>query len=260
MTIRVAELLLDGGGGMLICHVPEGFNAEEGSTCVADVGGILEHGRVRRFQQAKLEPDEVNARLLRRSTEQDVSRAKLAESSNLVAKAACLSKARKFYHDMHFVRVRYSFDRSTVEVMFTADGRIDFREMVRELARELRARVQMRQVGVRDGAAVTGGLGSCGRALCCSTWLTKFDAVNIKHAKVQNMSMNPAAITGMCGRLKCCLRFELDADGQPMNLCKGGGCSTGGCKSGECGKEGGSCGSNGGGCSSQRAGTTASVI
>lgn len=255
MPIQIAELMVDGGGGMLLCHVPDGFDAVEGTACVADVGGILEHGRVRRLQKALIQADELNARLLRRSTEKDLARAQASDAGNQVAKTACLSKARKFSHDMHFVRVRYSFDRSMVEVMFTSDGRIDFREMVRELARELHARIQMKQVGVRDGAAVTGGIGSCGRALCCSTWLMKFEAVNIRHAKVQNMSMNPAAITGMCGRLKCCLRFELDADGRPVNACKGGGCKTGGC-----GKDGGSCGSGNGGCSKPEPATRVAAI
>ena len=123
---------------------------------------------------------------------------------------ACVAKAEKFKLEMRLVRVRYSFDRAVLLVLFAAEERVDFREMVKELTVELRTRIEMKQIGVRDEAAIIGGMGPCGRALCCSKWLRHFAAVNIKAVKTQNMSLNPAAITGMCSRLKCCLRYEYE--------------------------------------------------
>lgn len=209
----------------MYCHVPSGVEAEVGGGYTAMVGGNLEHGRIRRFEMAVLDPEEVDARLVRRSTVQDLAWVAAWDGQNLSARRACLARVRSLGLEMHVVRVRFNLDRTHVEVMFTAEGRVDFRELVRELARDVRARVLMKQVGVRDAAATTGGIGSCGRPLCCSVWKTRFEAINIRHVKVQNLSMNPSAITGMCGRLKCCLRFELDGDGQPVNGCKGNGCA-----------------------------------
>ena len=103
-----------------------------------------------------------------------------------------------------------TFDNSKVVFYFTADGRIDFRELVKDLAAVFRMRIELRQIGVRDEAKMLGGVGSCGRGLCCSTWLRDFEPVSIKMAKVQNLSLNPTKISGICGRLMCCLKFEND--------------------------------------------------
>lgn len=109
---------------------------------------------------------------------------------------------------MKLIDVEYTFDNSKVVFYFTADGRIDFRELVKDLASVFRMRIELRQIGVRDEAKMIGGVGSCGRGLCCSTWLSDFEPVSIKMAKVQNLSLNPSKISGMCGRLMCCLKFE----------------------------------------------------
>lgn len=111
---------------------------------------------------------------------------------------------------MKLVDVEYTFDRNKVIFYFTADGRIDFRELVKDLAAIFRTRIELRQIGVRDEAKLLGGIGPCGRMLCCSTFLGDFEPVSIKMAKDQNLSLNPTKISGLCGRLMCCLKYEND--------------------------------------------------
>ena len=109
---------------------------------------------------------------------------------------------------MHLIDVEYTFDNNKVIFYFTADGRVDFRELVKSLATIFRTRIELRQIGVRDEAKVVGGLGPCGRPLCCSSFLGEFASVSIKMAKEQNLSLNPTKISGVCGRLMCCLNYE----------------------------------------------------
>ena len=120
----------------------------------------------------------------------------------------CQEKIRKHNLDMKLIDAEYTFDNNKVLFYFTADGRIDFRELVKELAAVFRTRIELRQIGVRDETKIRGGLGICGRPLCCSTYLTEFAAVSIKMAKEQNLSLNPTKISGVCGRLMCCLTNE----------------------------------------------------
>jgi cell fate regulator YaaT (PSP1 superfamily) len=144
---------------------------------------------------------------------------------------------------MKLARVEQAFDGARLTFYFTADGRVDFRELVRELASEFRTRIEMRQIGVRDEAKLIGGYGSCGRPLCCTTFLTSFEPVSIKMAKQQDLSLNPSKLSGLCGRLKCCLRYELpNARGVVHGGCGGeGACDNPtGCGAG-CRSCGGSC-------------------
>jgi len=120
----------------------------------------------------------------------------------------CLEKILKHQLNMKLIDVEYTFDNNKVIFYFTADGRVDFRELVKDLAAVFRTRIELRQIGVRDEAKMTGGLGPCGRALCCSTFLGEFAPVSIKMAKEQNLSRNPTKISGICGRLMCCLNYE----------------------------------------------------
>jgi cell fate regulator YaaT (PSP1 superfamily) len=115
-------------------------------------------------------------------------------------------------HDlaMNLVDVEYFYDRSKIIFFFTADGRVDFRELLKDLVRRLRTRVELRQIGIRNQAKMVGGLGGCGRPLCCASFLNNFHAVSIKMAKEQNLSLNPTKISGACGRLMCCLQYEYD--------------------------------------------------
>ena len=122
--------------------------------------------------------------------------------------------------EMKLVDVEYTFDRNKIIFYFTAEGRVDFRELVKDLAAIFRTRIELREIGVRDEAKLLGGIGPCGRMLCCSTFLGDFDPVSIKMAKDQNLSLNPTKISGLCGRLMCCLKYENDdyeiaKDGMP---------------------------------------------
>jgi cell fate regulator YaaT (PSP1 superfamily) len=163
-------------------------------------------------------------------------------------------KIREHGLGMKLTRVEQTFDGTKLIFYFTADGRVDFRELVRELAAEFRARIEMRQIGVRDEAKLIGGYGTCGRPLCCTTFLQTFEPVSIKMAKQQDLSLNPSKLSGLCGRLKCCLRYELpNAKGLQHGGCgsEGGcdnpsGCGAGGCGAGGCGAGGcASCGAHG---------------
>jgi cell fate regulator YaaT (PSP1 superfamily) len=144
-------------------------------------------------------PDEVLAGARRHHREQEAFR-------------IALLKIRERALQMKLTRVEQAPDLSRLVFFFTAEGRVDFRDLVKELAAEFRTRIEMRQIGVRDEARMLGGYGSCGRQLCCSAWLTAFEPVSIKMAKLQDLTLNPAKLSGLCGRLKCCLRFELTDD------------------------------------------------
>ncbi|KGP71524.1 PSP1 domain-containing protein [Pontibacillus yanchengensis] len=122
----------------------------------------------------------------------------------------CSQKINEHKLDMNLVDVEYTFDRNKVIFYFTADGRVDFRHLVKDLASVFKTRIELRQIGVRDEAKMLGGIGPCGRMLCCSTFLGDFEPVSIKMAKDQNLSLNPAKISGLCGRLMCCLKYEND--------------------------------------------------
>ena len=120
------------------------------------------------------------------------------------------AKSRELELGMKIVEAHYTFDQSRLIVTFGAEGRVDFRVLLRELSSALRCRVELRQVGDRDVAKLTGGIGRCGRVLCCSTWLTKFDAVGIRMAKEQALPISADGLAGACGRLRCCLRYEYE--------------------------------------------------
>jgi cell fate regulator YaaT (PSP1 superfamily) len=130
----------------------------------------------------------------------------LAREAN--ARRLCVERIRERRIQMKLVSADYTFDGRKVTFYFVAEGRVDFRDIVRDLANTLRVRVEMKQIGARDETKVTGGLGPCGRELCCSSWLRDFEAVTVKMAREQGLALNPSRLAGMCGRLKCCLRYE----------------------------------------------------
>ena len=191
------------------------------------------------------------ARFVRRASQDDVVTRLKHQQREKDAHRICLLKIRERGLEMKLTRVEQLFDGSRLIFYYTAEGRVDFRELVRDLAAHFRTRIEMRQIGVRDEARMLGGYGSCGRPLCCTTWLQSFEPVSIKMAKQQNLSLNPSRLSGMCGRLKCCLRYELpNAKGVVHGGCgeeggcgscgnptgPGGGCGSGTCGSGGCGK------------------------
>lgn len=139
--------------------------------------------------------------------------AKAVEENRRAAQEAfgtCVEKIKEHKLGMKLIDVEYTFDRNKIIFYFTAEGRVDFRELVKDLASVFRTRIELRQIGVRDEAKILGGIGPCGRPLCCSTWLGDFEPVSIKMAKDQNLSLNPTKISGLCGRLMCCLKYEHD--------------------------------------------------
>jgi cell fate regulator YaaT (PSP1 superfamily) len=161
--------------------------------------------------------------VVRRATEQDIVSRMKQQHREQEARRVCLMKIRERGLPMKLTRVEQLFDGSKLIFYFTADTRVDFRELVRELAAEFRTRIELRQIGVRDEAKLLGGYGSCGRPLCCTTWLNGFEPVTIRMAKQQNLALNPSKLSGQCGRLKCCLRYELP-NGKGV---KQGGCAHG---------------------------------
>lgn len=149
-------------------------------------------------------------KVLRVATEEDKEQVKINETKEKEAFNICLEKINQHNLPMKLIEVEYTFDNSKVIFFFTAEGRVDFRELVKELASIFRTRIELRQIGVRDEAKMLGGIGACGRVLCCHSFLGDFDPVSIKMAKEQNLSLNPAKISGICGRLMCCLKYEND--------------------------------------------------
>jgi cell fate regulator YaaT (PSP1 superfamily) len=197
----------------------------------------------------KCPPGESPAKVVRKATRDDVVTRLKHQQREQEAQRICLMKIRERGLAMKLARVEQIFDGSRLIFYYTAEGRVDFRELVRDLAAHFRTRIEMRQIGVRDEARMLGGYGSCGRPLCCTTWLQSFEPISIKMAKQQKLSLNPSKLSGMCGRLKCCLRYELP-NGKGV---KHGGCADeGGC--GSCDNPtgpGGGCGScSSGGCGS----------
>ncbi len=149
--------------------------------------------------------------IMRKATAEDLEN--FAENLKLESEAFAYAKKKIAEHglEMYLVNVECMFDNQRMLFYFTADGRIDFRELVKDLAAKYRTRIELRQIGVRDEARITGGLGVCGRELCCCSFLSDFSPVSIKMAKQQNLAMNPSKISGSCGRLLCCLQYEYDA-------------------------------------------------
>jgi cell fate regulator YaaT (PSP1 superfamily) len=179
-------------------------------------------------------------RVVRLATHEDIIARLRHQQREREAHRVALLKIRERGLQMKLTRVEQAFDGGRLTFYFTADARVDFRELVRELASEFRTRIEMRQIGVRDEAKVLGGYGTCGRPLCCTTFLTAFEPVSIKMAKLQDLSLNPSKLSGLCGRLKCCLRYELpNAKGQVQahgGCGSEGGCDNpSGCGSGSCG-------------------------
>ena len=213
-------------------------NAEHGQT----VGTVVPS--VRPLEEKRRPPTDSSQRVVRLATRDDIVARLKQEQREREAYRVALLKIRERGLGMKLTRVEQVFDGSRLVFFFTSDSRVDFRELVRELASEFHTRIEMRQIGVRDEAKMLGGYGSCGRPLCCTTFLTSFEPVSIKMAKQQDLSLNPSKLSGLCGRLKCCLRYELpNANGVVHGGCgsEGGcdnpsGCGTGSCGSCDCHK------------------------
>lgn len=189
---------------------PREFEIRRGDGVIVETAQGVEYGRVV-FGTKEVEESSIVAPLkpiIRPADEEDRLRVEENIRKEKEAYRICQEKIRKHGIAMKLVEVEYTFDNHKILFYFTADGRVDFRELVKDLASVFRTRIELRQIGVRDETKLLGGIGICGRPLCCSTYLSDFSAVSIKMAKEQNLSLNPTKISGVCGRLMCCLMNE----------------------------------------------------
>ena len=196
--------------GMIYFFAPGKFDIKQGDNVIVETARGVEFGRVVSGPK-EVKDEEVVQPLkpvIRVATEQDRRTVEKNRQKEKDAFKICLDKIHKHGLEMKLIDVEYTFDGNKILFYFTADGRIDFRELVKDLAAVFRTRIELRQIGVRDETKIRGGIGICGRPLCCSTYLTEFSAVSIKMAKEQNLSLNPTKISGVCGRLMCCLTNE----------------------------------------------------
>ena len=192
---------------------PKGLEIKKGDLVVVETARGMECG-VAQYAPKEVAENEVTAPLkpvLRIATARDKQILEENKEKEKRAYEVCLQKIEKHKLDMNLTEVEYAFDGSKILFYFTADGRVDFRELVKDLASTFHTRIELRQIGVRDEAKMLGGLGVCGRPFCCSTFLNDFHSVSIKMAKEQGLSLSPSKISGTCGRLMCCLKYEQDA-------------------------------------------------
>ena len=200
-------------GGKQYYFDPRGVQVPLGAAVIIETARGPEYGHCVQ-SNALVEDDQVVQPLrplLRLATEEDERTLEKNQEKEKRAFQICLEKIAAHKLEMKLVRVEYNFDGSKIVFFFTADGRVDFRALVRDLAGVFHTHIELRQIGVRDEAKMVGGLGICGRPLCCGSFLREFQPVSIKMAKTQNLSLNPTKISGTCGRLMCCLKYEQDA-------------------------------------------------
>ena len=196
--------------GKIYYFDPAGMEIETGTHVIVETARGIEFGTVM-IPPREMEEDGVVQPLkpvIRIATEADEITEQKNKEKEKEAFQICLEKIAKHKLEMKLVEAEYTFDNNKLLFYFTADGRIDFRELVKDLASVFRTRIELRQIGVRDETKILGGIGICGRPLCCSTYLSEFIPVSIKMAKEQNLSLNPTKISGVCGRLMCCLKNE----------------------------------------------------
>ena len=196
--------------GKIYYFDPAGMEIETGTHVIVETARGIEFGTVM-IPPREIEENGVVQPLkpvIRIATEADEMTEQKNKEKEKEAFQICLEKIAKHKLEMKLVEAEYTFDNNKLLFYFTADGRIDFRELVKDLASVFRTRIELRQIGVRDETKILGGIGICGRPLCCSTYLSEFMPVSIKMAKEQNLSLNPTKISGVCGRLMCCLKNE----------------------------------------------------
>lgn len=192
---------------------PAGIKAEQGEYVIVETQNGTEIGTVStaNHEVAKDAIVKPLKKVIRKATEKDMARREDNKRKEKEAFGICEELILAHKLDMKLVEVEYSFDANKIVFFFTSDGRVDFRELVKDLASRFHTRIELRQIGVRDEAKMLGGLGICGRPYCCKQFLNDFQPVSIKMAKEQGLSLNPTKISGSCGRLMCCLKYEQDA-------------------------------------------------
>ena len=196
--------------GKMYYFDPKGFDIKNGQEIIVETANGLEFGKTSTGVKLVDDDDDVSPLkpVIRIATDEDRKKVEENKRKEKEAFEICNQKIQKHNLEMNLTNAEYSFDCSKVIFYFTADGRIDFRELVKDLASTLHTRIELRQIGVRDESKMLGGLGICGRPFCCSTFLDGFHSVTIKMAKDQGLSLAPGKISGTCGRLMCCLKYE----------------------------------------------------
>ena len=192
---------------------PDGMQFKKGDRAVVETARGVECGEIA-MENREVDDSEIVKplkRIVRPANENDLRVVRENRAKEQKAFSICEEKIRAHNLDMKLVDVEYTFDGGKILFYFTADGRVDFRELVKDLAGVFRTRIELRQIGVRDESKIVGGFGMCGRPFCCSTFLGDFQPVSIKMAKEQGLSLNPVKISGTCGRLMCCLKYEQEA-------------------------------------------------
>ncbi|MBR5485699.1 MAG: stage 0 sporulation family protein [Oscillospiraceae bacterium] len=199
--------------GKIYYFDPHGVKLEENQAVIVETARGVECGYVA-ITNRNVNDESITKPLkpiLRVATDEDLKKVEENKSKEARAFRICQEKIEKHKLVMKLVDVEYTFDNNKILFYFTADGRVDFRELVKDLAAVFRTRIELRQIGVRDESKMLGGLGICGRPFCCSSFLGEFQPVSIKMAKEQGLSLNPTKISGTCGRLMCCLKYEQEA-------------------------------------------------
>ena len=206
--------------GKILFYEPNEEEIIKGDMVIVETSRGLECGKVvvgarellaeENIETVESEPDVPLRKIYRKATDEDLIQLEDNRKSEKLAFEICLQKITEHGLPMKLINVEYTFDVNKIIFFFTADGRVDFRELVRDLAAIFKTRIELRQVGVRDEAKLLGGMGGCGRPLCCASFLGEFIPVSIRMAKDQNLSLNPTKISGVCGRLMCCLKYEND--------------------------------------------------
>jgi len=217
-AVELVEVSYKQGASKEFCNCPGYLQTITGDIVVIDegngynIGRITLSGELVRLQMRKKRqnPDRIMNTVVRRASERDIDRLREAREMEHGVMVRARAIARTLGVELKIGDVEYRGDLRKATFYYTADGRVDFRELVRSYAGEFRVKIEMRQIGARQESARIGGLGSCGRELCCSTWLTDFKSVTTSAARYQNLSINQSKLSGQCGRLKCCLNYELD--------------------------------------------------
>jgi len=196
--------------GKIYYFSPEGLDIKEFDKVIVETARGIEFGECvigsKQIEETQIVSPLKN--VIRKANEEDIAKDNENQEKEKEALQVCTEKIEQHELKMKLIDVEYTFDNNKVIFYFTADGRVDFRELVKDLASVFRTRIELRQIGVRDEAKMIGGLGPCGRTMCCSTFLGDFAPVSIKMAKEQSLSLNPTKISGICGRLMCCLNYE----------------------------------------------------
>ncbi len=192
---------------------PDGIQVQKTDSVIVETARGIECGEVA-MENRQIDDESIVKplkKVIRKATGEDLAQVRKNQEKEAAAAKICNEKIAVHKLDMKLVDVEYTFDNNKILFYFTADGRVDFRELVKDLASVFRTRIELRQIGVRDEAKMLGGLGICGRPFCCATFLGEFQPVSIKMAKEQSLSLNPVKISGTCGRLMCCLKYEQEA-------------------------------------------------